>query len=264
MTGSWMMNVVVGLFSLLALTGLFFFVLTRGALLVRGLSLAQNSAKSHVYPLYSNMRLIKLVDFQPVIAAILLFQYSTLVSKIVVGLGERNLKNKKVLVTSCAFGNVIPRVVEAAVQAGAEQVVIADIIGNELEHARGKLGQFEGRITYVEDNATAMTCQPGLADANIMFFLLHELPHPLKIKALSEAGRMLAPGGKLYLAEFHRPELPVLRLLSWTYFKVFEPFGLALWDSHDPVNCLSEMGGWTCERSTYFFGNFQVITATKH
>jgi hypothetical protein len=83
MTGSWMMNVVVGLFSLLALTGLFFFVLTRGALLVRGLSLAQNSAKSHVYPLYSNMRLIKLVDFQPVIAAILLFQYSTLVSKIV-------------------------------------------------------------------------------------------------------------------------------------------------------------------------------------
>ena len=119
MTGSWMMNVVVGLFSLLALTGLFFFVLTRGALLVRGLSLAQNSAKSHVYPLYSNMRLIKLVDFQPVIAAILLFQYSTLVSKIVAGLGERNLKNKKVLVTSCAFGNVIPRVVEAAVQAGA-------------------------------------------------------------------------------------------------------------------------------------------------
>ena len=264
MTGSWMMNVVVGLFSLLALTGLFFFVLTRGALLVRGLSSAQNSAKSHVYPLYSNMRLIKLVDFQPVIAAILLFQYSTLVSKIVAGLGERNLKNKKVLVTSCAFGNVIPRVVEAAVQAGAEQVVIADIIGNELEHARGKLGQFEGRITYVEDNATAMTCQPGLADANIMFFLLHELPHPLKIKALSEAGRMLAPGGKLYLAEFHRPELPVLRLLSWAYFKVFEPFGLALWDSHDPVNCLSEMGGWTCERSTYFFGNFQVITATKH
>jgi hypothetical protein len=31
----------------------------------------------------------------------------------------------------------------------------------------------------------------------MMFFLLHELPHDLKAKALSEAGRMLAPGGKL-------------------------------------------------------------------
>jgi len=258
-----MTNVVFGLFFLLAFTGLFFFVLTRGALLVRGMSSAQNSAKSHVYPLYSNMRLIKLVDFQPIISAILLFQYSTLVSKIVAGLGATDLKNKKVLITSCAFGNVIPRVVDAAVQSGASSVVIADIIGNELEHAKGKLGQYDGKIEYVENNATAMTQQAGGVDANVIFFLLHELPHPLKLKALSEAGRMLAPGGKLYLAEFHRPELRILRLLSWTYFKVFEPFGLALWDSHDPVSCLQEMGGWTCERSTYFFGNFQVVVATK-
>ena len=261
---SWMVNVVAGLFVLLALTGLFFFVLTRGALLVRGFSSTQNSAKSHVYPLYSDMWLIKLVDFQPVIAAILLFQYSTLVSKIVAGLGATSLKNKKVLITSCAFGNVIPRVVDAAVQSGAEQVLIADIIRNELDHAEGKLGQYAGKVAFVEDNATAMTQQEGCADANVIFFLLHELPHDLKDKALREAGRMLAPGGKLYLAEFHRPDVAILRLLSWTYFKVFEPFGLALWDTHDPVKCLDEMGGWTCERQTYFFGNFQVITATKH
>lgn len=259
-----MVNLVVGLFVLLAATALFFFVLTRGALLVRGFSSAQNSAKSHVYPLYSEMRLIKLVDFQPIIAAILLFQYSTLVSKIVAGLRASNLKDKKVLITSCAFGNVIPRVVDAAVQSGAQQVLIADIIPNELDHAKGKLAAYAGKVAYVEDNATAMHTQPaGTADANIIFFLLHELPHALKIRALEEAGRMLAPGGKLYLAEFHRPELPILRLLSWTYFKVFEPFGLALWDSHDPVNCLEALGGWKCERQTYFFGNFQVVTATK-
>jgi len=259
-----MVNLVVGLFVLLAATALFFFVLTRGALLVRGFSSAQNSAKSHVYPLYSEMRLIKLVDFQPIIAAILLFQYSTLVSKIVAGLRASNLRGKKVLITSCAFGNVIPRVVDAAVQSGAQQVLIADIIPNELEHAKGKLGAYANKVAYVEDNATAMHTQPaGTADANIIFFLLHELPHALKIRALEEAGRMLAPGGKLYLAEFHRPELPILRLLSWTYFKVFEPFGLALWDTHDPVACLDALGGWQCERQTYFFGNFQVVTATK-
>ena len=257
-------NTVYVLAFVLAMTALFFFVVTRGALIVRGLSRSSGSDKAHVYPIYSNMRLIKLVDFQPIISAILLFQYHRLVSKIVAGLAATDLRNRKVLVTSCAFGNVIPRVVQASIESGAERVVIADIIANELLHARSKLGPYSGRVEYIEDNAVAMRQAQGCVDANVMFFLLHELPHELKARALSEAGRMLAPGGKLYLAEFHRPELWVLRALSWTYFKVFEPLGLALWDSHDPLACLEEMGGWTAERTTFFFGNFQVITATKN
>jgi len=260
---AWVTTGASALFFLAACTGLFFFVVTRGALVLRGLAPGALSEKSHVYPIYSNMRLIKLVDFQPIISAILLFQYHHLVSKIVSGLERSNLKDKKVLITSCAFGNVIPRVVKAAVDAGARRVLIADIIHNELIHARSKLGQFSGKVDFIEDNATSMTQAEGSVEANVIFFLLHELPHQLKGRALAEAGRMLAPGGKLYLAEFHRPELWVLRALSWTYFKVFEPLGLALWDSHDPLACLEEMGGWKCERTTYFFGNFQIITATK-
>ena len=260
---AWMMSGVFALFFLLVSTGLFFFVVTRGALLVRALSSGSLSEKSHVYPIYSNMRLIKLVDFQPIISAILLFQYHRLVSKIVSGLKQSDLRNKKLLITSCAFGNVIPQVVNAAVQKGVERVLIADIIHNELVHAKSKVGDFSGKVDFIQENATAMKQENGVFDANVMFFLLHELPHHLKVQALSEAGRMLAPGGKLFLAEFHRPELWVLRALSWTYFKVFEPLGLALWDTHDPLSCLENMGGWACERTTYFFGNFQVITATK-
>jgi ubiquinone/menaquinone biosynthesis C-methylase UbiE len=260
---AWIMTGLFALFFLLASTGLFFFVVTRGALVLRGLSPGTQSEKSHVYPIYSNMRLIKMVDFQPIISAILLFQYNRLVSKIVSGLEHSALRNKKVLITSCAFGNVIPRVVKAAVEAGAERVLIADIILNELIHAKSKLGNFAGKVDFIEDNATSMNQEAGSVAANVMFFLLHELPHQLKGRALAEAGRMLAPGGKLFLAEFHRPELWVLRALSWTYFKVFEPLGLALWDTHDPLACLEQMGGWKCERTTYFFGNFQIITATK-
>jgi hypothetical protein len=137
---TWMVNGVSALLFLLISTGLFFFVVTRGALVLRGLSPGSKSEKSHVYPIYSNMRLIKLVDFQPIISAILLFQYNRLVSKIVSELKHSDLRAKKVLITSCAFGNVIPRVVEAAVQAGAERVLIADIIHNELVHAKSKLG----------------------------------------------------------------------------------------------------------------------------
>ena len=258
-----MINAFFALVFLLVSTGLFFFVLTRGALLVRDLSSSSRSAKSYVYPIYSDMRLIKLVDFQPIISAILLFQYHRLVSHITSGLRQSDLRNKKLLISSCAFGNIIPEVVKAALEAGAERVLIVDIIYNELLHARSKLGDFADKVEFLEGDATDMQMEDGTVDANVVFFLLHELPHHLKEHALSEARRTLTPGGKLYLAAFHRPELWILRALSWTYFKVFEPLGLALWDTHEPLHILDNMGGWSCEQTTYFFGNFQVITATR-
>ena len=246
----------------LSATALFFFVLTRGALLLRGWTGTEH-ASSHVYPIYSNMRLIKLVDFQPIISAILLFQYHRLVSHIASDLRHHKLQGQKMLVTSCAFGNVIPRVVEAAVQAGADEVVIADIVENELTNARDKLGRYGKRIRYVEDNATAMQLPDASVAANVLFFLLHELPHPLKKKALDEAARVLTPGGTLYIAEFHRPRSRLLRVTGWLYFKVFEPYGLALWDTQDPVRYLESQGNWQCRRHTCLQGNFQVIIATK-
>lgn len=259
----WLLYIVFSLVFVLASTALFFFTLTRGTLLMRA-AFGSRSKTAHVYPLYSNMALIKLVDFQPVIAAILLFQYDRLVSSITSGLSKMDLGGGRVLITSCAFGNVIPRVVAAAVDAGAHRVLIADIITNELKHACSKLGQYPGKIEYLEEDATRMKQADGSVDANVIFFLLHELPHHLKGEALREAGRVLAPGGKLYLAEFHRPDLSVLRALSWLYFKVFEPLGLALWDSHDPVKQIDALGGFTCERQTVLFGNFQVVVATKN
>ena len=260
---AWLSYTAFAVILVLASTALFFFTMTRGALILRGAMGRLQHDAAHVYPIYSNLRLIRFVDYQPIISAILLFQYSRLVSMITQSLERINLSGKNVLITSCAFGDVIPRVVKAAVDSGTKQVLIADIIQNELDHAQTKLGDYAAKITYLQENAIAMKQADGSVSANIMFFLLHELPHHLKGEAIKEATRVLAPGGKLYLAEFHRPSLWVLRALSWTYFKVFEPYGLSLWDSHDPVKQLAAMDGMTCERHTVFFGNFQVIVATK-
>ena len=237
--------------------------MTRGALILRAVRGHPGDAAAHVYPIYSNLRLIRLIDFQPIIAAILLFQYDLLVSAITAGLRRTDLSDRDLLITSCAFGNLIPRVVGAAVESGARRVLIADIINNELEHARSKLGAIGDRMQYLEQNTTAMKLADGSVAANVIFFLLHELQHQLKGLALREACRVLAPGGKLYLAEFHRPDPLVLRALSWTYFKVFEPLGLALWNTHDPLRQLKAIGGLRCERQVVFFGNFQIIVATK-
>ncbi len=260
---AWFLYTAYALVFVLASTALFFFTMTRGALIMRAALGRSGEDAAHVYPLYSNMRLIRFVDFQPLIAAILLFQYDRLVSAITSGLHQTDLGGKDVLITSCAFGNVIPRVVTAAIESGARRVLIADIIQNELDHAHTKVSDYAGQLQFLQENATAMKQADGSVAVNVIFFLLHELPHALKDEALREAGRVLAPGGKLYLAEFHRPSPWVLRALSWTYFKVFEPLGLALWDTHDPLKLLAAQGGFTCERHTVFFGNFQILVATK-
>jgi ubiquinone/menaquinone biosynthesis C-methylase UbiE len=261
---AWFGDAFDALAGVLAGTGLFFFVATRGALLMRTLSRGSTSDTAHVYPIYSSMRLIRLVDFQPLISAILLFQYHRLVARIVDEMEHTDLVGGKVLITSCAFGDMLPTVVDAAITANASQVLIADIIPNELIHAERKLGSHHGhKVRFIEDDATGMHLGDETVAVNIVFFLLHELPHPLKRRALAEAGRVLAPGGKLMLAEFHRPDVWPLRALSWIYFKVFEPLGLALWSSHDPVALLGVTGRWRCERTTCFHGNFQVVVATK-
>jgi ubiquinone/menaquinone biosynthesis C-methylase UbiE len=257
------MPLLVTVLGVLAATGVFFFVVTRGALLLRAMQPGGRHPAAHVYPIYSNMRLIRLVDFQPVIAAILLFQYDRLVSMITAGIGRMNLQGKSALITSCAFGNVMPRVAGAAIDAGASEVKVVDLIRNELVHAERKMADLADKLTFLEQDATAIDLPDGSVDANVVFFLLHELPHHLKNKTLVEACRVLAPGGKLFLAEFHRPRLRVLRALSWTYFMVFEPLGLALWNTHDPLEQLRAIPGIQAERRIVFFGNFQVIEATK-
>jgi hypothetical protein len=52
---------------------------------------------AQVYPIYSNLRLIRSIDYQPIIAGILLFQYNRLVSIITDGIQQMNLQGKQVL-----------------------------------------------------------------------------------------------------------------------------------------------------------------------
>ena len=151
----WILPVAVVALGLLACTGAFFFVTTRGALLVRALLPARDDPAAHVYPIYANARLIRLVDFQPIIAAILLFQYDRLVSIITRRLRRMELRDRDVLVTSCAFGNVMPRVARASLQGDARTVKVVDIIENELIHAQRKMTEFAPYMSFTRGDAAA-------------------------------------------------------------------------------------------------------------
>lgn len=243
---------------------LFFFTTTRGTLLWRRFRGETQDRASNVYAIYGNRHLIHWVDVQSVISAILLCQYGRLVDKIVADLRQTDLRNQRCLMTSCAFGNVMPRVAQAAQDSGAAELEVVDIIDHELKHAARKLQHLAIQQNYRVDNATQLSVASNSVAANLMFFLLHELPPAHKALVLQEAVRVLKPGGKFYLAEFHRPDAGWLRCLSWLYFKVFEPWGLDLWSRQDPLAMLEASGQVHCRRQTFAGGNFQVIVATKH
>ncbi len=259
-----MSSSIVGMaFSALVCVGLgYFFLVTRGALIANTF-VPRAQDRFHVYWVYSNMGLIKFSDRKTWVAAVLLFQYDRLVDRVVSEIKRASVKGKTVLMTSCAFGDVMPKVVKTLIRGGAEHICITDLINNELIHAGKKLKDFQGKFDLAEADATCMPNEDGTVDINLIFFLFHELPDASKALAFSEAARLTAPGGKLIIAEFHRPRKRIMRMLGRLYFTVFEPFALSMWGRYDPVHCLESMGGWTCERATYFFGNFQVVTATK-
>ena len=167
---SWLIYSLYSACLLFAFTVIFFFTFTRGALILRRIIGGPQNQAAHVYPIYSNMRLIRLVDFQLIISAILLFQYDRLVMLITSGLCKMNLSGKNVLITSCAFGNVIPKIVSSCDAAGVSKVLIIDIIKNELVNARSKIKKYDRKIEYFEQNATAVSLADGSISANVIFF----------------------------------------------------------------------------------------------
>jgi ubiquinone/menaquinone biosynthesis C-methylase UbiE len=241
---------------------IFFFVATRGALLWRQVRGKTHSEASLIYPAYSNPWLIRLIDHQFIISAILLFQYRKLTDHIEYSIRQLNLAGQRILITSCPFGNMIPRVAHAALNQGAQEVMLLDLLTTELDNAKRKL-QGLTQITYHRLNALATALPDQSVAVNVIYFLLHELPDPQKRAVVQEALRTLQPGGLLFLAEFHRPNTRLMQAISWLYFKTFEPLGLSLWSSSNLQGILKSLGVNTVEIKTLLCDNYQVAVVTK-
>lgn len=252
-------------FGALSLMFLYFFATTKLTIITNRIFPSKDQATSHIYWIYRNKWLIRITDKQPIISAILLFQYNKLVNRIICELGCSSLKNKNVMQASCAFGDITPKVVSECIRQGAGDIVITDINENELLHARDKLGGNQRYCTFLKENTLRMGHEDNTFDIVIMFFLLHELPNDKKHEALEEAARVLRPGGKLIIGEFHKPKPFVLKVLGWIYFKTFEPYALQVWEYSNPSLMLRRnmQDDWDIRTDTCFFDNFQTIVATK-
>lgn len=163
----------------------------------------------------------------------------------------------RTLQIAAVYGEFSTRLASRISEDGSLDIV--DVVPAQLENIRRKMPH-NTPVQYIQNNATNLIMGDAMYDQAIMFFLLHEMPDEVRKQTLSEALRVLKPGGKLVIVEFHKPFWwNPLRYLYPILFKALEPFALGLWKD--------KIGSWFPKdfvpvdvfKETMFGGMYQIL-----
>ena len=106
---------------------------------------------------------------------------------------------------------------------------IVDVVPAQLENLRRKLSR-QSAVRFIQNNSADLKLPDASYDQIVIFFLLHEMPKEVRDSTLSEALRVLKPGGKLVIVDFHKPFVwNPFRYLYPPMFRLLEPFALDIW-----------------------------------
>lgn len=165
------------------------------------------------------------------------------------------------LQVACVYGDLTPRLRQRIAPDG--QLHVIDVLPIQLENLAAKLPA-DPRVTLLQRDSSAL----GLADASydqvLLFFLLHEQPEAVRRRTLAEAWRVVRPGGRIVLLEYHRPHAanplghPLRALL-----RKLEPYAEDLFQ-HEILDFFpAEASAATVSKTTYFGGLYQKLVLTR-
>lgn len=207
---------------------------------------------------YVHPRAVRLFEREWLVNIILWGNFGRLRDAALDALGER--LEGRTLQIACVYGDLTARLV-ARVANGARLDVL-DVLPIQLDNLARKLPRDTG-VELIHGDSAALPLEAASYDRALLFFLLHEQPEDVRRATIAEALRVVKPGGRIVIVDYHRPCR--LNPLYWPMvgvLRTLEPYALDLWQH--------EISDWfprdarvvDVKKITSFGGLYQLVTIT--
>ena len=165
------------------------------------------------------------------------------------------------LQVACVYGTLTPMLRERL--APDAHLDVVDILPVQLKNLAAKMPA-DDRVRLVQSDSSALACADASYDQVMLFFLLHEQPDHVRRKTLSEALRVVKPGGQIVIVDYHRPsKWHVLRPLMAAVFRYLEPYAMPLWFRALQEFMPAGTKFQSARHETYFGGLYQKLVLIR-
>jgi ubiquinone/menaquinone biosynthesis C-methylase UbiE len=182
---------------------------------------------------YVHPTAVRLFERRWLVNCILWGNFGRLRDAALAGLG--GVLEGRTLQIACVYGDLTARLAQRIAPCGTLDVV--DVLPVQLDNLAKKLPP-DARVGLIHGDSTRLDIASASYDRALLFFLLHEQPEHARRATLAEALRVVRPGGRVVIVDYHRPHLP--NPLYWPMALILsrlEPFALDLW-RHEIVEWL--------------------------
>ncbi len=167
----------------------------------------------------------------------------------------------KTLQVACVYGDLTSRLLQRL--APDANLDVVDILPIQLTNLAGKL-PIDERVALLQGDSSSLACADADYDQVLLFFLLHEQPETVRRATLAEAMRVVKPGGKVVIVDYHRPSpRHLMRPLMRLVFRKLEPYAMGLWEHELLAFMPRRLKLASVLKETHFGGLYQKLTLVR-
>ena len=166
----------------------------------------------------------------------------------------------KTLQVACVYGDLTAKLLQRTVAGSSLDVI--DVLPLQLANLARKLPAASA-VNLIRCDSAAMALDSGNYDRALLFFLLHEQPEAVRKATLAHTLRVVKPGGRIVIVDYHRPRrLNPLYVPMTGILRTLEPFALDLWRREITDWFPADVNVAEVRKTTSFGGLYQMLVIT--